>query len=159
MPVEACGANLLHSMTGIEGRAALIDEHDPASGIDLEVLSVSARAGARSTGVEAVLERVGVAIADGGAEIRGELLSVGVQLGTRSADGSEGVDIGAGAIVAGVEATLKLGGDSSLTLGASAGIGLHFSLGLRDSDHDGKPALCARISEFFTLAGCVELPW
>jgi hypothetical protein len=61
--------------------------------------------------------------------------------------------------VAGVEASVNLGNDTTLTLGASAGIGLHLSVGLRDADHDGKPAICARVVEWFTLAGCIELPW
>jgi hypothetical protein len=74
MPVEACGANLFPSSTHfegdhapppppeIEGRAALIHEHDALSGVDLEVLSVSAHAGTRGAGAEAVLERIGVAL-------------------------------------------------------------------------------------------------
>jgi hypothetical protein len=169
MPVQACGANLFPSSTHfegdhappppseIEGRAALIHEHDALSGIDLEVLSVSARAGARGAGAEAVLERVGVTV--GRAEIQGELLALGVELGTRNADGSKGLGIGTGAVIAGIEAGVNLGSDTTLTLGASAGIGLHLSVGLRDADHDGKPALCARVVEWFTLAGCIELPW
>jgi len=171
MPVEACGANPFPSLTHVdaerapapppevERRAALLHERDSQMGIDLEVLSVSATAGARSTGVEAVVERFGMSFDGGRAEISGELFAVGAEVGTRNADGSQGVGLGAGVVFAGVEATLKLGDDSSVTIGASSGMGFHVSLGLRDADQDGKPALCGRVVELFTIAGCIELPF
>jgi hypothetical protein len=171
MPVEACGANPFVSLPAFDetlppappaevgARATLYQDHDPQAGIDLDVLSVSARATASSTGVEAVVERVRVSTPGDRAQFTGELLAAGVELGTRNLDGSKGVGIGAGVVVTGFEATLKLASDSSITLGASAGVGLHVSVGLRDADHDGKPALCARVVEFVTLGGCIEWPF
>ncbi len=160
MPVEACGAKpFLSSPSDTEARAALVDEHDPEAGIDLEVLSVAARVGPRTLGADAVVERLGISVADGRAGIVGEVLSVGAELGTRNADGSKGVGIGLGAVLTGVEATVHLGRDNSVTLGTSAGVGAHFSVGLRDADHDGKPELCARVTEFLTVAACIELPF
>jgi hypothetical protein len=171
MPIEACGANPFGALPDSdeerpavplrepEARAALLHEHDPDVGIDLDVLSVGARASAGSTGVDAVLERVSVSTPGERARFTGELLAAGVELGTRNLDGSQGLGIGAGVVVAGFEATLKLGSETSVSFGASAGVGLHVSMGLRDADHDGKPALCARVVEVFTLAGCIELPF
>jgi hypothetical protein len=171
MPVEACGANPSATLPHfdvdaapapppeLEARAALFHGHDPDAGIDLDLLSVAARASAKSTAVEAVLERFSVSTPDERAQFTGELLAAGVELGTHNLDGSKGLGIGAGVVAAGFEATLKLGSDTSVTLGAGAGIGLHMSFGLRDADHDGKPALCARVVEVFTIAGCIELPF
>jgi hypothetical protein len=150
MPIDACGANPFVS---------LIHRHDPDAGIDLDVLSASARLGPQGAGAELVVERVGVTAAGGRATIVGEVLAADVELGTRNPDGSRGVGIGAGVVLGGVEATFQLGDDSSLTLGASVGLGLHLSVGFRDADHDGKPAVCARIAEFFALAGCIEIPF
>jgi hypothetical protein len=148
MPIDACAANPFVS---------LVHRHDPDAGIDLDVLSASARLGPQGTGAELVVERVGVTA--GRAQIVGELLAADVELGTRNPDGSRGVGIGAGVVLGGVEATFQLGHDSSLSIGASVGLGLHLSVGFRDADHDGKPALCARIAEFFALAGCIEIPF
>jgi hypothetical protein len=158
MPVEACGAKPFLSSLEAEASASLVHKHDPEVGIDLDVLSVAARVGP-AVGAEAVVERLGVSVADGQIRIVGEFLAVGAELGTRNADGSKGFGIGLGAVLTGVEATLHLGHDNSVTLGTSAGVGAHVSVGVRDADHDGKPELCARVTEFVTIAGCIELPF
>ncbi len=143
----------------LEAHAALLRGHDPATGLDLDVLSFAAEAGPRGVRATAVAERVGLSTADGTQQIHADLLSAGIELATRNPDASEGLALSASAAALDVEATLPLGDANSLTLGASLGVGFHVSAGFRDIDHDGKPELCVKATEIVTVGACIELPW
>ena len=141
-------------------RAAVLSGHDLATGLDLDVLSVAARAGLRRASVEAVAERFGFSTADATTEVHAYLLDVEAELGTRNDDESVGIGLGASASAFGVELSLGEGAPNSLTIGAGVGVGLQASIGIRDIDSDGKSELCAQLGlAVLTLGACVESPF
>jgi hypothetical protein len=169
MPVQACGANPFASSTRGDGaeapnvllnaEAAWSRDHDPAAGIDLELLTIGAHAEKCEATFEATFERIGFSDPVGAHEVHVDLLSAAAEIGTNNPDGSAGFGIGASIELAGVEGTANLDGANSITFGVSAGAGLHLSVGLRDTDHDGKREVCARVFDVLTLGGCFELPF
>jgi hypothetical protein len=81
-------------------------------------------------------------------------------MGVHNADGSFGWNAGATATAIGGEGTVQFGSASSLTAGASVGIGLEGSLGFRDADGDKAPELCGRaVMGWATLGLCLEAPF
>jgi hypothetical protein len=140
----------------VETRAALLHGHDPETGLDVEVFSVAARSGPSAHGIEAVVERFGFSSERGKVSV--DLLSAAAEVGTHNADGSKGFNIGASAVAAAAEGTLKWNGTDQATLGVAAGVGFQLSVGTRDADHDGKREACIRVVEILTLGLCMELP-
>jgi hypothetical protein len=133
----------------------LIKGHDPKSGLDAEVLSVSGQIGTQ-TEVQAGLVRLGRSTPDGSVAV--EAMTARVNLGIYNDDGSVGLNAGAQAGALGGETTY--GTVDSLTVGVSAGLGVAGSVGVRDFDKDGKHELCAKVSYGpVTLGACVETPF
>jgi hypothetical protein len=120
--------------------AAVLKGHDPKTGVDLELLSVSAQVGGENE-VQAGLLRVGVSGSHGSSGA--EFLTARAGAGAHNDDGSVGFNAGASATAAGVESTLSLG-DGSLTLGLAWSVGASLSVGVRDIDVDTE--LCVKAS-------------
>ena len=76
-------------------------------------------------------------------------------VGTDNPDGSKGVHAGASA-GASAEVTLRSeSGDTSFTVGGSAGPGVGASFGVRDVNQDGKTEMCGSVTHgWLTVAGC-----
>jgi hypothetical protein len=135
--------------------AALLKGHDPKSGLDVEVLSVSAQVGTQEEW-QAALVRLGGASSSGSASV--EAMTMRVSRGIHNDDGSVGLNLGAQATAIGAEGTY--GKVDSVTVGLSAGVGAAGSVGVRDLDADGKHEVCAKASYGpFTLGVCVEAPF
>jgi hypothetical protein len=135
--------------------AALVKGRDPKSGLEAEVLSVSAQVGAQ-TELQAGLVRLGTSNARGSATI--EAFTARVSAGIHNDDGSTGLNFAVQEVAVGDEATF--GTVNSLTLGASAGAGLAASAGKRDLDNDGHAEYCIRGSYLeFTGGLCIETPF
>ncbi len=135
--------------------AALVKGRD-ASGLELETATVSVQVGAQSEAQGAVA-RASVSGAHGA--ISSDLGSANAHAGIHNADGSTGLNAGAGAVAIAGEATLA-GKANSITVGAGYGIGAEGSIGVRDKDRNGQPEVCFRVGlKFATLGACVELPF
>lgn len=134
---------------------ALLKGHDPKSGLDVEVLSVSGQVGTQEEW-QASLVRLGKSTSAG--SFGAEALTVRVNRGIHNDDGSVGFNAGAQVTALAAEATY--GTVDSLTLGLSAGAGAGGSLGVRDLDKDGEHEVCAKVSYGpLTVGGCVETPF
>lgn len=135
--------------------AALVKGRD-ASGLELEAVSLSGQVGAQSE-VQGAAARVGVAGTVGA--IGGELGTANAHAGIHNADGSTGLNAGAGAVAIAGEVTVS-GKANSITLGAGWGVGGELSAGVRDKDGDGQPEVCFRVgAKFATVGACIELPF
>lgn len=134
------------------GIALLKGEHH---GGTFEVASASAQVGAQS---ELQVAAARASLAFGGAttcELRADLPEA--HLGLHNPDSSEGVNVGGGLGGVTAECTMTRSGNS-LTLGLSASQSAEASVGVRDSDSDGRREYCARLAaQFFVIGGCVEL--
>lgn len=134
------------------GTAVFKGHHD---GGLFEVWSASAQVGAQSE-VQAGVARAAVAFSDATTcELRaGE---AELHIGIHNPDGSVGVNAGGGLSGVTLECTATTSG-SSLTLGLSASKSAELSVGVRDSDADGRQEYCARIATGPLVVGaCVEL--
>jgi hypothetical protein len=132
-----------------------IKGHDPKSGLDAEVLSVSGQVGTQ-TEVQVGLVRVGGSTSAGSVGV--EAMTARVSFGIHNDDGSVGVNAGVQTAALGGETTC--GTVDSLTVGVSAGPGVAGSLGVRDLDKNGKHELCAKVSYGpITVGACVETPF
>jgi hypothetical protein len=135
--------------------AALVKGRD-ASGLELEATTVSVQVGAQSEAQGAVV-RASVSGAHGA--IGSDLGSASAHAGIHNADGSTGLNAGAGAVAIAGEATLS-GKANSITIGAGYGVGGEASIGVRDKDGNGEPEVCFRVGlKFATVGACVELPF
>lgn len=133
----------------------MLKGHDPKSGLDVEVLSLSGQVGTQNE-FQVGLQRIGRSSPSGSVGI--EVLTARANMGIHNDDGSVGINAGAQATALGVETTLAT--VDSLTVGLSAGLGVGGSVGLRDLDKDGEHELCAKVSLGPLTAGvCVETPW
>jgi len=138
---------------GLYVAAAAIKGRDAKSGLELEVLSASAQIGGENE-AQAALARVGISGKNG--SLASEVFTVRAAGGAHNDDGSVGINSGIIATVVGAEGTWLHGSDS-LTLGASFGVGLAGSAGLRDLDDNGVPEICVKASVgFFTAGICWE---
>lgn len=145
----AAGDALYVGVAGLKG-------HDPKSGLEVEVLSLSEQKGLQLES-QAALVRLGQTKAAGSFNI--EALSLRATHGIHNDDGSTGYNIGGLATALSGEVTLNHGADS-LTLGLAAGVGAAGSVGLRDIDGDGEHEVCVKASiAEFTLGACVETPF
>ena len=125
-------------------------------GMEEEVASASVQVGRQN---EAQVGFVRAGVQGAAASLSGEGLTAAAHAGVDNADGSVGLNVGATASWASVEATVKHAG-SSVTLGASAGGGLEGHVGVRDDDKDGRVELCGRLAAGPVILGaCVEMPW
>jgi hypothetical protein len=132
----------------------------PLQGSGDEVLSASRQFGT-DTDLQVTVARQTEAISHAGYGLRlnGEVGAVRANLGEHNDDGSEGLDAGLVADLAGAELTVFTPA-WSLTGGVSISAGVSGHIGWRDADHDGKPELCAKISiPEFTVGACVEKFW
>lgn len=138
--------------------AFALKAHD-ASGIDAEVFSVSLHQSMTERAAQIGMARVGGATDDRHWEARGEVFTAQARASTDNADGSTGLGASIGATVVGGEVT-GTWGPVSVTGGVSLGQTYGASIGVRDSDHDGKTEYCGRV-EFGagTIGVCVEKRW
>jgi hypothetical protein len=125
------------------------------AGGTFEIWSESAQVGAQNE-VQAGVARAAVGFGDATTcelrAVEGEL-----HLGIHNPDGSAGVNGGGGLSGVTVECTVTRSGNS-LTLGLSASLSQELSIGVRDSDADGREEYCARIAKGPLVVGaCVEL--
>lgn len=132
----------------VYGGAAAIKGRDAASGLELEVFSVSAQAGGENE-AQVGMARVGLSGKNG--NLTGEVFTARANGGAHNDDGSIGFNAGAIATIVGAEGTL--GTRDSLTLGASVGLGAAVSVGLRDLDDNGVPEMCVKVSVGLLTAG------
>jgi hypothetical protein len=133
--------------------AAALKGRDPATGLEVEVFSISGQAGGENE-VQAGMARVGVSGKHG--SISAEFLTARGNGGAHNDDGSVGFNSGLVATGVGIEGTLVDGADSA-TLGVAVSWGASFSIGVRDIDANGEPELCVKGSVGFLTAGlCVE---
>ena len=147
----------VHS-TGFEARAAAASGR-VSDGVDVEIGSVRLEWSGQNFVAQGALHQATVD-AGRGFTLSTEAFSFKVNSGNmgRNADGSIGANRGAQVTIVGGDVTYAKGGFSA-TLGASAGAGNDFSVGVRDRDGDGNNELCVRGSAWIgTLGLCVELP-
>jgi hypothetical protein len=129
-------------------------------GVEIEVLSVSARITADDVIVQGGMARIEVGTDDRAHTASLENFTFKATAGRTNSDGSKGFNAGASATVVGVEGTTTFLGASSVTGGLSVGVGAEAAVGTRDFDKDSNPELCARVSLLFFTAGlCVESPF
>ncbi|QQR46384.1 hypothetical protein JKA73_09975 [Myxococcus xanthus] len=105
------------------------------------------------------MARVGFATKDRLNVIQGEVFTAqaGINTNAPNPDGSVGINIGASATIVGGEVSLGYSGNSA-TFGMSGGVGFGGSVGIRDSDGDGRQEVCARVSVGpVTLGRCREI--
>lgn len=139
----------------VHAGVALLKGHDPKSGLDVEVLSVSGQVGTQEEW-QAGLVRLGRSTSAGSFGI--EAMTLRVNRGIHNDDGSVGLNMGAQVTALGGETTV--GTVESLTLGVSAGAGAAGSFGVRDLDRDGEHEVCAKVSYGpVTVGACVETPF
>ena len=128
------------------------------SGLDIEVFSASVHAGQREFAAQAEMARMGSPLGSH-VQVSGEVFTAQAHATFDNPDGSTGAGASAGATLIGGEVTLRDGADS-LTLGASAGVTLGASYGVRDVDHDGQPEFCGRVDVGAGSVGvCIEKRW
>ncbi len=140
------------------GTRTLVTRHSAAdapralTGGHIERPSTSAQLGAQSE-LRAAVARAEISAT---LDVEVRALEAGVHVGTRNADGSKGINVGASFRALTVESTLSASGNS-VTAGLSASVGGEFSLGTRDADQDNHPEYCARVGVGSFVAGvCVE---
>jgi hypothetical protein len=127
-------------------------------GVDVSVMTATARSTQQQTTLEAKLFGAQTTSANGHWTTSSDLMSAKFNYGTQNADGSVGGNFGLGATVIGTEVTYESSG-SSLTLGLSEGVGAELSIGVRDKDEDGLGELCGRVAAGpFTVGLCLEAP-
>ncbi len=137
---------------------AMNQSRDPKTGIEVDVFSGSAQAGAQNE-VQVGMARIGASSDDGAHRIGGEVFTAKAGAGIHNSDGSKGANAGVGAAVVGVEGTASLRGNSA-TVGFSVGVGLEGSIGIRDQDGDGKKEACVKGGvKAVTLGVCLESPF
>jgi hypothetical protein len=138
--------------------AALLKGRNSKSGIETEVLSASVQRGFQNE-AQVGLIRVGASRDDGTTSGTVDALTARAAFGIHNPDGSTGLNIALSATALGIEGAHRENG-SSIGGGLGLGVGGEASVGLRDSDHDGKPELCVRIGAGPILANkCIERPW
>ena len=129
------------------------------SGVEVEVFSASAHQDEHEQAIQAGMARIGGSTDDLHFSARGEVFTAQAHVGDNNADGSTGLGASIGATVVGGELTGTLGA-LSLTGGASVGATYGASVGVRDSDHDGKTEYCGRLDFGVGSAGaCLEKFW
>jgi hypothetical protein len=151
--------NVTPSGDSIYLAGAAIKGRDSNSGIEVEVFTASAQLGGQ---MEAQLgaARIGASDDDGASSIGVDVFTARAAMGVHNADGSLGWNAGATAVAVGAEGTVQFGSASSLTAGASVGVGFEGSIGLRDADGDNQPELCGRaVVGWATLGLCLEMPF
>lgn len=149
------GAGQVGDTYSVYAGAAMLKGRDPASGLDVEVLSVSAQVGTQDEW-QAGLIRLGKSTSAGSVSV--EAMTLRVNRGIHNDDGSVGLNVGVQATALGTEATY--GAVDSVTVGVSAGVGGAGSIGVRDLDKDGDHELCAKVSiGSLTVGACVETPF
>ncbi len=137
---------------GVEAEAAFRKNDD------YSLFDVSAKASLGHTGIQGSVGHAHLTHDFGPVDVavNGDVGSAGFDEGSHNADESWGVHAGGGAVAYGVDATAHLKGVGSVTVGASAGVAVEASIGLK---HDGKgPELCGRIGlTVFTFGACIPL--
>jgi hypothetical protein len=144
--------------------AGALRGRDARTGVELNVFDVSANGTATADAVgadgQAVMAHFGISRDDGRLAARGDVFSANAHIGTKSPDGSQGFNIGAAATIVSGEATFPIGDSLTVTVGAAASVGASLSLGIRDSDQDGKAEICGRVEYLWGIAGlCIEKPF
>ncbi len=157
MPVD-----FLHADAGVTSsgdsayaEAALVKGRYP-SGLEVEFLDASIQGGLQNEARIAVW-RVSASTSDGVVSGGVEGPSLAAHAGIHNADGSVGLNLGAGASWLGGEASCQDG--HGISAGAGFGVALGGHVGLRDGDDDGKTELCAGVELTEGKAQlCLELP-
>ena len=154
-------ANLLRSPMTFNAEAALFQGESKSHTASVETRAghLVAEAGTQ-TQLGAELLRADLTTSDGMLSVKYEAGTAMVGSGLDNSDGSRGFNVGVSANALGVEATFESdNGGSSCTVGAAAGLGAAFSLGVRDQDNDGGLEGCipATVGPL-TLGACVERP-
>ena len=148
-----------HAEAGDLYAGAFVLKGRDRSGVEVEVFSASAHQGEHEQAVQAGMARMGGSTDNLHFSARGEAFTAQARVGEQNADGSTGLGASIGATVVGGELTGTLG-FLSLTGGASIGATYGASVGVRDSDHDGKTEYCGRLDFGVGSAGaCVEKFW
>jgi len=133
----------------------------PRASLDLSMLSVSHRSTSLQAVTAAHLTRLSGRVPIGLTKVNATLDIMSGRAGSSSenCDGSHGLNAGlVGSLVTG-ELSADFSGNS-VTVGATAGVGVAGSLGVRDADKDGKSEACARAEVGpFILGLCVENPF
>lgn len=162
-----CEARSLPNGDLTAGVAAL-KGHDARSGIDIEVFSVSGETGPAVNGAQVAMARMGISGEPGWhpelvdkAAASFEVFTAHAAIGTENPDGSRGFGVSAGAAIVGGEVSGSvLHGAVSGSIGASAGVTLEASIGVRDADKDGRPELCGRLGVVVVTGDlCLEWPF
>jgi hypothetical protein len=136
--------------------AYLLRGCDPKTGLEVELFSGSIHQGERERAVQVGMARMGGTTDDRHFGARGEVFTAQARVGVDNPDGSIGVGASVGSTVVGAEVTGTVG-PVSLTVAAAVGATVGGSVGLRDSDHDGKTEYCARVDFGVGSVGiCVE---
>jgi hypothetical protein len=139
--------------------AFMLRGRDPKTGLEVELFSASIHQAEGEGAVQAGMARLGGSTDDGHFSARGEVFTAQAHAGLYNADGSTGFGASMGATIVGGEITGTLG-PVSLTVAASAGSTVGASIGVRDSDHDGKTEYCGRVDFGVGSVGvCVEKRW
>jgi hypothetical protein len=150
---------------GSYGVAGSLVKADIASGLlkgsNAELGTVSVQYG-KDNDVQLVGARATVVV-NGGAgyslSVTADAAVARANLGENNDDGSLGGNIGSGAELVGLEATINTPA-GSLTFGQSVSMSLSGSMGVRDVDHDGELEFCAKFSvPLYTIGACVERFW
>jgi hypothetical protein len=146
-------AGVTSSGDSVYAGAAALKTRDE-TGIEVEVFSGSAQAGAQSE-LQLGMARVGYSNANVSAS--GEVLTTRLQLGVHNDDGSTGFNAGALSTGAAAEVTYTTDAGSSFTAGAAVSLGASVSYGIRDANNDDGFVKCLKLS-FGLLTGgfCVK---
>jgi len=152
-PVAAFYARAGFTSEGDSVYAGVAGVKGSEAGGNLEVLSASVQVGAQSE-VQVGLARVGMRSELGSWEIR--TIEAEIHHGVHNPDGSTGSNTGVAANAIAAEVTLG-SGDTTVTLGVSAGVGIEVSTGVRDADADGVDEQCVRLGYGPGVVGaCIE---
>jgi hypothetical protein len=139
--------------------AALLKGRDDRTGVQVDVFTCSVQAGGQLE-AQFGLARIGASSDDGRHSIGLDVFTGKASMGVHNTDGSFGWNAGVTGVAVGVEGTTAIGTGSSLTAGASIGLGVEGSVGWRDVDGDKQPELCTRVVyAWWTLGGCLEMPF
>jgi hypothetical protein len=137
-----------------EARTAILERRAP-DGTQLQLGATSSRSAAGGQ----LDERVAVVDAtvplSKSQAVNAQALAAKVYGGVDNADGSKGLNVGAGASVASIEWKYQSGSDS-MSVGVDVGLSAGFSAGIRDSDGDGVPETCVSVDASVSVAMCVE---
>ncbi|MET0595735.1 MAG: hypothetical protein ABW133_23760 [Polyangiaceae bacterium] len=144
----------------IGGEMFAIKGRDPENGVELEIFSAAGRTSVLQDEGNVAMARVGRSSDDGRYAVRAEVMTAKVYSGTQNADGTTGLNVGFGFTTAGVEATVAICDSLTGSIGVSGGVSLGGSIGVGDTDHDGKPELCVRGAAGIWAGGiCAEKFW